>query len=97
MNYELASTNKFRLKYRLTQKVAKHRADVLTLSEADAALNALKGALMEPPFILMCFGSCRVAESLGVRVSEVEFVENRGKTFAAVPIRRQMPRRFRRM
>lgn len=92
VNYELASTNKFRLKYRLTQKVAKHRADVLTLSEADAALDALKGALMEPPFILMCFGSCRVAESLGVRVSEVEFVENRGKTFAAVPIQRQMPR-----
>ena len=92
VNYELADVNKFRAKYRLTQKASKNRADVLTLEEADAALNALKGALMEPPFILMCFGSCRVAESLGVRVSEVEFIENQGETFAAVPIRRQMPR-----
>ena len=33
-----------------------------------------------------------MAESLGVRVSEVEFVENQGETFAAVPIQRQMPK-----
>lgn len=92
VNYELADSNKFRAKYQMTQEIERETADVFTLSEADAAFRAVRGAMIEPAFILMCFGSCRVAESLGVRVSEVEFIENRGETFAAVPIQRQMPK-----
>lgn len=92
VNYELAESNKFRAKYQMAQEIERETADVFTLSEADTAFRAVRGTLIEPAFILMCFGSCRVAESLGVRVSEVELIENRGETFAAVPIQRQMPK-----
>ena len=73
--------------------VATTRSKDLTvygIAEAIGALAAVRGTLAEAPFILSCFGGCRVGESLGVRVDEVARCESDGVAFAAVPIERRM-------
>ena len=86
---EEAQANKFRVKYRMPQSGEKRTKDVLTIDEADRVLENLRGNLLEPAYILSCFGSCRVAESLAVMVDEVRFEARNGAVFAVATIHRQ--------
>ena len=53
-------------------------------------LSTVRGARIEPAYILACFGSCRTGESSGVRCEEVEFGEFDGVLVAFVPVRRRI-------
>lgn len=92
VQYEIVESNKFRRRYEMPvhNKVSKSR-EIYTLEKADEVFRSLHGKMCEPSFILACFGSCRLGESLGVRRSEVERVEHGGMEFAVVPIRRRVP------
>lgn len=92
VQYEIVPTNKFRQVYEMPRinKVNK-RKDTFDLGKANEVLEKLHGSMCEPSFILACFGSARLGESLGVRREEVEQVESHGQTLAVVPIRRRVP------
>ena len=90
---EEVGDNKFRAKYRMPTKGEKRTKDVLTEEEAREVLANLRGDAFEPPFILSCFGGCRVAESLAVAVDDVSFEDGGGMLFAVVAVRRQMARK----
>ena len=86
---EEADANKFRAKYRMPTAGSTHTKDVLTQAEAEAVLEKLRGSAFEAPFILACFGGCRVAESLAVAVDDVRFERKGGELFAVVAVHRQ--------
>lgn len=93
VSYEVVDTNKFRQRYEIpsTNKVTK-KSDIYTLAKASELFERMRGEMCEPAFILACFGSARLGESLGVRRCEVEGVECGGETYAVVPIKRRVPR-----
>lgn len=86
---EETQANKFRVKYRMPKGGGKRTKDVLTIDEADRVLENLRGSLLEPAYILACFGSCRVSESLAVMVDEVRFEARDAALFAVATIHRQ--------
>ena len=86
---EETQANKFRVKYRMPKGGWKRTKDVLTIDEADRVLENLRGSLLEPAYILACFGSCRVSESLAVMVDEVRFEARDAALFAVATIHRQ--------
>lgn len=86
---EESETNKFRLKYRRPSSGETRTKDVLTQAEAEAVLARLNDSTLEAPFILACFGGCRVAESLAVAVDDVRFERKDGELFAVVAVHRQ--------
>lgn len=59
---------------------------VLTSAEALDWLHALRGSVVEAPFILACFGGLRTSEALAVRSEDVELVER----VAAVDVSKQV-------
>lgn len=92
VQYEMLDTNRFRLKYEMpTRKAREKRAEIYTLAKATDVFDRLRGSMCEAQFILACFGSARVGESLGVRRCEVEEANMDGMRFAIVPIIRRMP------
>lgn len=86
---EEADANRFRAKYRMPTTGKTRSKDVLTEDEAGIVLARLRGSTLEAPFILACFGGCRVAESLAVAVDDVSFERKGGELFAIVAVRRQ--------
>lgn len=86
---EEADANRFRAKYRMPTTGETRSKDVLTEDEAGIVLARLLGSTLEAPFILACFGGCRVAESLAVAVDDVSFERKGGELFAIVAVRRQ--------
>ena len=88
---DLLQSCAFALSYDLPKASRARSKDVLTLEEADALFGALRGSVVEAPFIAACFGSCRTGESLGIRVEEVEREYAHGITLAVAQIERQMP------
>lgn len=89
--YEVVDVNKFRSQYEMpSQKSRSVSKDNYDLAKATEVFDRLHGSLIEPSFILSCFGSARVGESLAVKRSEVKRVECRGIEFAVVPIVRRM-------
>ena len=87
--YEAVDVNKFRGSYRMPKSGTERTKAILTPKEAAAVASRLAGSRMEAPFVLMCFGSCRVAESLAVKVDEVQFDETDAGLFAIVTVHRQ--------
>lgn len=93
VQYEIVETNKFRLKYEMpVRKATTKSRNIYTLEDARRMFEIVKGSMCEASFILACFGSARLGESLGVRRSEVEMAECNGMKFAIVPIVRRVPR-----
>lgn len=86
---EESNANKFRAKYRIPTAGATRTKDVLTQDEAEAVLARLRGSTLEAPFIMQCFGGCRVAESLAVAVDDISFETKKGELFAVAAIHRQ--------
>lgn len=86
---EEVDTNKFRAKYRNPTTGETRTKDVLTQEEAETVLAKLRGSTLEAPFILACFGGCRVAESLAVAVNDISFESKNGELFAVAAIHRQ--------
>lgn len=93
VRFEVCRSNRMREEYEIPASTTRSKAEgSYSLEEAHEAFLALRGAESEAPFILMCFGSARVGESLGVMPFEIEAVTCRGIDFAAVRIVRQMPK-----
>lgn len=91
-HYELVNGNKFKKQYDMPVKAAyTHPKDVYTLEKADAVCRSIQNSSMRAAFIMCCFGSARVGESLAVRADEPYPVAAGGIEFAAVPIIRRMP------
>lgn len=89
VQYEVADSNKFRIPYEMpSEKAYENRSGVLTLAQADTAFAAVRGSLIEAPFILACFGSARPGESCGVRASEIALTTLSGVRVSLAPIRR---------
>ena len=88
---DLLQSCAFALSYDLPKASRARSKDVLTLEEADALFGALRGSVVEAPFIAACFGSCRTGESLGIRADEVERAESHGIALAVARVERQMP------
>ena len=86
---EAVDVNKFRGNYRMPKSGTERTKAILTPEEAAAVASGLAGNRMEAPFVLMCFGSCRVAESLAVKVDEVRFDETDEGLFAVATVHRQ--------
>lgn len=87
--FEACDTNPLALKYRLPKKKSE-QAEVFTLDELREAWAAVRGSVVEAPFLLAAFGSARVGESLGVMACEVELREHGGVPVAVAPIVRQV-------
>lgn len=91
VRYEVVSSNKFRLRYEMSSRKAVARnTDVYTLAQADELFHSLRDDLVEPAFILACFGSARTGEAAGVRACEVGEIVRHGVIMASVPILRRM-------
>jgi integrase len=70
--------------------VQKRDAGVWDEASLGDVWRALYGSYLEPSFILMAFGSCRVAESLSPRGTDVELREHDGIPCACVRISYQI-------
>ena len=66
---------------------------VYTLDEAREVARALHGHPLEGAFYMSCFASCRMGESLAVKLGDIEVFESGESTIATADIVRQMPRK----
>lgn len=89
VRYEVAPSNKFRIKYEMPNKTSERSKDVLCLVEAEKQLRGMRGKTLEAAFIVACFGGARPAEALAVRTDELRMVDSSGVRMALVPILRQ--------
>ena len=87
-----APSNPLSMRYRMPRDVDSPSKDVYALDEIGEALRAVRGSVIEPAVVLMGLGSCRVGESLGVMLSEVELREVDGVPVALARIARQVDR-----
>ena len=93
VQYEIAETNKFRMPYEMPNTIKEVRStETYSLLKASEMFERLRGTMCEASFILACFGSARLGESLGVMRHEVEREDLYGMTFAVVPIVRRVLR-----
>lgn len=91
--YDVLDDNVADRRYRLPSGAGERRsAEVYTLEQTIAALDALKGTVAYVPAVLCGLGSCRVGESLGPLAADVRAVEEQGMTLAVVDVRRQVDR-----
>lgn len=84
--------NPFRERYVMPSKsTIAHRDDgVWTLSQLTTVWEKVRGEWFEGAFICAAFGGCRVGESIGVQVNDIERVDIDGLAVAVVRIRRQV-------
>lgn len=93
VQYEIAETNKFRMPYEMPNTIKDVRStETYSLLKASEIFERVRGTMCEASFILACFGSARLGESLGVMRHEVEREDLYGMTFAVVPIVRRVLR-----
>ncbi len=81
--------NRFRNSYIMPGKSYQRKKDVYTLADAERVLEKIRGDRSEAPYILACFSSCRVGESIAVHPWEVEERIVRGEVFAVTHIVRR--------
>lgn len=91
VRYELVATNKFRERYSMpTASAWKKRSGIVSLKDAEAILDKMRGDAIEPAFIAACFGGARTGEALGILCGEVREISVGGTRFAVVPIKRRV-------
>ncbi len=79
------------VRYTLPTRTERARTKgVYGLAEAREVARALRGSSLEPAFILACFAGCRVGESLGVKLGDIEVFASDESILVAVDIVRQM-------
>ena len=88
--YDVVGENVARRRYAMPRRHEDRKDGAYTLAELDAIARAAHGMRSEAAVILMCFGSCRTGESLGVRPSEVSQARSHGLTLATALIVRQV-------
>lgn len=89
VKYEACRTNPFELPYDLGEATRAKTRRVLTLDEAAALAETLRGStLIEGAFLLAAFGSCRTGESLGVRCDEISDRVLGSRHFAVAKVER---------
>lgn len=91
--YEACDKNPFDFDLKMPPKGPEQSKDTMTLPELLDAASRLRGEVVEAPFLLAAFGSCRVGESMAVRCDEVHALEVDGVRFAVAPIVRQVDNR----
>lgn len=88
--YDVVGENVARRRYAMPRRHEDRRDGAYALAELDAIARAARGMRSEAAVILMCFGSCRTGESLGVRPSEVSAARSHGLVLATARIVRQV-------
>lgn len=88
--YDVVSENVARRRYAMPRRHEDRKDGAYALPELDAIARAARGMRSEAAIILMCFGSCRTGESLGVRPSEVAPARSHGLALATARIVRQV-------
>ncbi len=91
--YEACDRNPFDFDVKMPPKGPEQSKDTMRLPELLDAASRLRGDVVEAPFLLAAFGSCRVGEAMAVRCDEVHAVEADGVRFAVAPIVRQVDNR----
>lgn len=89
VNYELADDNIFRRRYTMPAAGSRRDKTVYDLATANRVLTKLRGKRSEGAFIVACFGGARTGEALGVKVSELEYLDYPSGMYALVPLVRQ--------
>lgn len=95
VRYEVTGRNPAEGRFRMPKRTdRRHSKDVYTLDEMATALDAVRGTGAYIPAVLCGIGSCRVGESLGVRIDlgEVRTVSASGMTVAVVDVVRNVDR-----
>ena len=91
VRYEVVEVNKFRVPYDMPSARTRTKSrEVLTLAQADAMLEELRGDPMEGAYILAAFGGLRVGEALGAACSSVRLEEFCGVPVAMVEVSRRV-------
>ena len=88
--YEACDTNKARGKFTMPHAHEDRKDGAYTLAELDKIACAARGMPTEAAMLLMCFGSCRTGESLGVKLEEVQKVHSQGLMLITASINRQV-------
>ena len=91
--YEAVDHNVALADFRMPKTVEReHVSEVWDVAQVTEALEALRGSCAYVPAVLCALGSCRVGESLGVRVDlgEVRRAEANGMVVAIVDVNRQV-------
>lgn len=88
--YDVVGENVARRRYAMPRRHEDRKDGAYALAELDAIARAARGMRSEAAVILMCFGSCRTGESLGVRPSEVAPARSHGLVLATAGIVRQV-------
>lgn len=88
--YEVCDTNKARSKYSMPKSHEDRKDGAYTLAELDQIAQAAEDIPTEAAMLLMCFGSCRTGESLGVKLDEVHQVHSHGLMLVTAEIVRQV-------
>lgn len=93
MRYEAVDRNAADARYRMPRStVREHSRAVYTVSELEAALDAVRGTAAYAPAVMCGLASCRPGEALGPLRSEVRAVESHSMTLAVVDLVRQVDR-----
>lgn len=85
-----------KVRYRLPKEdndMTKKNARVYKMEEMARLVDELIGTTLEVPAILCGFGSCRVGESCGARLSDVKELDMEGMRLAVVKIDKQLSER----
>lgn len=90
VRYEIVETNVASVPYRMPTAQRDGDRGAWDVDGLRDAWSSVRGSLIEAPFLLAAFGSCRVGESLGVRAGEVSLVDTPFGPVAVVPVARQV-------
>lgn len=88
--YGLVEENVAASKFRTSERVDERSKEIWPLSECADMADALRGSVLEVPFVMQAFGSCRVGEACGLKTGDFEFRDVDGMTVACAHVVRQL-------
>lgn len=88
--YGLVEENVAASKFRTSERVDERSKEIWPLSECADMADALRGSVLEVPFVMQAFGSCRVGEACGLKPGDFEFRDVNGMTVACAHVTRQL-------
>lgn len=88
--YGLVEENVAASKFRTSERVDERSKEIWSLAECADMADALRGSVLEVPFVMQAFGSCRVGEACGLKTGDFEFRDVGGMTVACAHVVRQL-------
>lgn len=88
--YGLVEENVAASKFRTSERVDERSKEIWPLLECADMADALRGSVLEVPFVMQAFGSCRVGEACGLKPGDFEFRDVNGMTVACAHVTRQL-------